>query len=509
MRYSILLAAALALLIPLSTHAAITSMRGPLFGSADEAKTRADAVNAETLAPISYSEAVDNYERADDTFRRAGNVDTIRRYLTRAEAEFNKSVEAAETAASALNTTIQARKDALAAEAPSYAEDDWFDAEQDFSNATRRLESGSIKYAQRYATEAEENYRAAELVAIKANYLNETRQLIEQAEKLRADRYAPKSFGNAQHLLDTAEKKLNENRYDTDEPRSLAADAKHNALHAIYVAKLDKMIRDRFTSLEEVLLEWEASIARLGDVMDTPVYFDHGEDAAIETLLAALEAREAQLTRLTQQLQDRDDELTAMREQNVRMESLVGGGNQQIAKLETMLADHQNRLDEQARQRERFTTVESLFQPNQAMVLRQGDTVIIRLIGLTFDSGAATLKPEHMALLKTLERAIREFPESRIVVEGHTDAFGSDLENLNLSQARADSVVRHLLASLPLSPASVQAMGYGETRPVANNETEEGRKRNRRIDVVIKPSQLVATNVARAQLPDIELNPSR
>ena len=167
-----------------------------------------------------------------------------------------------------------------------------------------------------------------------------------------------------------------------------------------------------------------------------------------------------------------------------------------------MLAEQKQRLEQQAMHRERFATVERLFGPEQATVLRQGDTVIIRMIGLNFASGTASLTSEHQQILSVLEQAIAEFPESRVVVEGHTDAFGSDADNLGLSQARADAVVQHLLGNLPISPANLNAMGYGETRPVANNETQEGRKRNRRIDVVIKPQWIDNRTIARVQVPE-------
>lgn len=171
------------------------------------------------------------------------------------------------------------------------------------------------------------------------------------------------------------------------------------------------------------------------------------------------------------------------------MRELLGGENQTIDELETL-------LEQQARLKERFTRVESLFQPQQAEVFRQGDTIIIRMIGLNFDSGAAQLKPEHIAMLNILEQAIGEFPESKVMVEGHTDAFGSDAQNLSLSQARAQSVVRHLQASNVISRLNLDSVGYGESRPVANNETAEGRKRNRRIDVVIQPSWVTRGAVA-------------
>jgi len=116
-----------------------------------------------------------------------------------------------------------------------------------------------------------------------------------------------------------------------------------------------------------------------------------------------------------------------------------------------------------------------------------GDGVILRLIGLNFASGSARLTEAHDAILATVREALTEFPEANLVIEGHTDSFGSDASNQELSQARADAVLQYLLANSPLSPADVRALGYGESRPVANNETPEGRRRNRRIDIVIYP----------------------
>ncbi len=495
--------------LTLPAQAGMTSMREPLFKTADEARARARDADAELLAPVGFAEAEDNYGRADATFKRAGSVEAIRRYLTRAEAKYNKAADAARIAASALDAAIAARQDALAADAPRFAADDWSAGEKNFSEATRRLERGSIRYSQRYAEKAQTAYRAAELIAIKANYLDETRDYIRMAEKLKAPRYAPLSLNNARLLLESAETALNNDRYDTDKPRSLAADAKHNALHAIYVAKLEARIRARETTLEKVLLEWEASINRLGDALDTPVYFDYGEADAIDTLLTAMERVKLRESTLARQLEDRETELAALTAQTRKMQELLGGGNQTIEELEVLIAQQKRHMEQQARHRERFARVESLFDANQATVLRQGDTVIIRMIGLNFDSGAARLKPEHKALLAVLEQAISEFPESRVVVEGHTDAFGSDADNLKLSQARADAVLQHLLARVPISPADLDAMGYGESRPVANNETAEGRKRNRRIDVVIKPRWVAPQTVARVQPPDLMLTPAR
>lgn len=104
-----------------------------------------------------------------------------------------------------------------------------------------------------------------------------------------------------------------------------------------------------------------------------------------------------------------------------------------------------------------------------------------------FDSGNAELKPGVMPLLENLLLHLKDM-ENTIVVEGHTDnvpikteRFGSNWE---LSSARAFSVIHHFLRG-GIAPERLVAHGYGEFRPLASNETEEGRAKNRRIEITI------------------------
>nr|MDA3928630.1 OmpA family protein [Prolixibacteraceae bacterium] len=72
---------------------------------------------------------------------------------------------------------------------------------------------------------------------------------------------------------------------------------------------------------------------------------------------------------------------------------------------------------------------------------------------------------------------------------GYTDAFGSDSLNLILSQKRSDAVTEYLKANMEeLNEMNTNSVGLGENNPVANNETKEGRRKNRRIDIIIKPT---------------------
>lgn len=99
--------------------------------------------------------------------------------------------------------------------------------------------------------------------------------------------------------------------------------------------------------------------------------------------------------------------------------------------------------------------------------------------------GKAIIESQNFGLLAKVQKAIKLVPNSKITIEGHTDSFGSDDKNMELSQERANSVKQYLLANMNLSPQGVTAIGYGETKPIANNQTKEGRAKNRRIDLII------------------------
>ena len=109
------------------------------------------------------------------------------------------------------------------------------------------------------------------------------------------------------------------------------------------------------------------------------------------------------------------------------------------------------------------------------------------ILELTFESGRATVDPKYRPLLDKVRQAAAVFPRSQIIIEGHTDSYGSDDTNLRLSRERAEAVSEFLRDAFGIPAFRVSAVGYGETRPIANNETPQGRARNRRIDVRIEP----------------------
>ena len=469
------------LLTSFGVAAQLEEIKEPLFAEASKALRQANEVRASLLAPKSYSEAADLYRRADKTLKSGGNLESIQRDLEKAARLFAKSATSSAVADAAFGGTLRARADAENAEAATYAPEDWEAAEVRFAEATTDLERGRKRGAERDAEAALELYRQAELAAIKANYLNETKTLLEQAEDRRADRWAPKSYQQAREWVAEAETALTNDRYDTDRPRSLAQQAKHSAKHAIYVSRLADDIDDGDTTLEAILLDWEASITRLADQVDTPVHYDNGQEQAVASIQNAVVNLQSQLAQMSNGMAERDEQINALNTQLADVQKQLGSKSQAADELNRVLA-------QQEQNRQRFATVESLFTLEQANVLRKGNTVIVRMLDLTFDSGSAQLKDSHETSLKLLIRAIDEFPGSNVVIEGHTDSFGSDATNLDLSQRRADSVETFLGAN-GVDPSRLTALGYGESQPVANNESAEGRRRNRRIDAVIYPPQ--------------------
>lgn len=100
---------------------------------------------------------------------------------------------------------------------------------------------------------------------------------------------------------------------------------------------------------------------------------------------------------------------------------------------------------------------------------------------ISFDPGAATLDIEGRRVISAMADVLRKCPDFRMEVAGHTDSQGREEMNQELSQSRAEAVIQGLLTER-ISTRGFSAVGYGETRPIADNDTEEGREQNRRIE---------------------------
>jgi OOP family OmpA-OmpF porin len=104
--------------------------------------------------------------------------------------------------------------------------------------------------------------------------------------------------------------------------------------------------------------------------------------------------------------------------------------------------------------------------------------------GIYFDTGSDRIQPESSPTLKEMGTMLKEHPELKLVIEGHTDNVGKPDANQTLSEKRANAVRQFLVDSYQIEGGRLQAKGLGETKPVAPNDSPEGRQSNRRVELV-------------------------
>ncbi len=120
-------------------------------------------------------------------------------------------------------------------------------------------------------------------------------------------------------------------------------------------------------------------------------------------------------------------------------------------------------------------------------VVREGNNLRLIMPGnITFATNSAEIAPQFYSTLNAVALVLKEFPETLIEVTGHTDSTGNEEYNLQLSQQRANSVARYLIAQ-GIAPNRILAKGMGESMPIAPNDTPEGRAANRRVEIRIQP----------------------
>ena len=122
-------------------------------------------------------------------------------------------------------------------------------------------------------------------------------------------------------------------------------------------------------------------------------------------------------------------------------------------------------------------------------VVRNGDQIQLVMPGnITFQTDKSTIQPSFTDVLNSVALVLKEFDKTTIRISGHTDSTGAASYNQLLSESRANSV-RDFLLGQGVDSSRTIAVGYGETRPVATNDTEQGRAQNRRVELQLVPMQ--------------------
>jgi OOP family OmpA-OmpF porin len=381
-----------------------------------------------------------------------------------------------------LETALAAQQRAQQVEAEILTPDAYNSAQKSLDRATRLVEKNSKPDKITAAfIDAIEEFDAAELAAIRKSVLTDARMAIEYADDLRAKRYAPVTRAAAIELLAAADATLEADRYAIDTATEQANQAAMTARHAGQLAIIVKSKPD----LEDLILKYESYIHRIEITagLDTPV--DTETDVAVTQLESAVASLQENEQRLQRDLADSRAFAAALENEIRELDDELGGASAERHQLVLQ-------LENRAREEEQFAQTEALFLPSEADVFKQSNTIVVRLFGLRFAPGSAKLDKSHEELLTKIKQAIGVYPGSSLKIEGHTDSQGSVDMNQLLSQKRADAVLTYVITDLHIAPQRISAIGYGPSRPIANNDTDAGRAKNRRIDLLITPVKLNA-----------------
>ncbi|PKN29119.1 MAG: hypothetical protein CVU64_09915 [Deltaproteobacteria bacterium HGW-Deltaproteobacteria-21] len=122
-----------------------------------------------------------------------------------------------------------------------------------------------------------------------------------------------------------------------------------------------------------------------------------------------------------------------------------------------------------------------------AAVSREGNLLAVTFKGdVTFDTNSTVVRPGLQSEITRVATVMNQYPDTLVRVEGHTDSTGSEDYNMDLSNRRA-AAVKNLLTSRGVADSRIDVVGYGESMPVATNDTEAGRQKNRRVEIKIAP----------------------
>lgn len=303
-----------------------------------------------------------------------------------------------------------------------------------------------------------------------------------RAAEARAASLAPEAWAEAEEHLVEAGRDAEEG--SVRDAREAAAEAargfRRAAVRALGLGALADSLRETDGAAEALLLEWHTTLGRLADSLDADpdALAPDAPERLVDAVARALDTRRAVEDSLRGVIGEREERVSVL---EARIDSL----DRTLARAEVRGETLSDALERRAERRRRVEQVRATFDEDEAIVRTTADTLVLRVVGLSFPSGSDELDEESEPLIGRLVDALVRFPEARLRIEGHTDSRGDANQNQMLSRRRAEAVRDVLLERLSIGPNRISAEGFGESRPVASNDSVEGRALNRRIDVKV------------------------
>ena len=486
-------------------------------GGMSELKVLLDStwiVEANVFAPKTFAQAQKKYEEAQQAIDRGKKPDQVARYVGDAREFLENSFKATEVAKLTLAEYLSPRNRARQANAPEFVPALYQKAEMQFMKATEKVESGNVKDGLKEAEKSVALFDDSELEAIRIDVIGGADRLIAKAEQDEAEKYALATLDKARTFRRRADSTLTYDRYNRDKSVIAAKRAQYEARHASNIAQTVRSLNRNDQAWEKLMLVYEIEMNRIGKTFGWETLpFDRGAIAAADTVILLIEELQRDKKALETTQAELETKLSTMigklggsapsggpLELASSLESVISKTLAEKATLTASVATSKQELSQLSEEHQQVAAELEVRQAREAKLKRakvilnpsegevlfnSANDIVLRLYGLSFDVGKANIKDDHMPLLQKIQEVIEMFPESQLVVEGHTDASGDAATNRQLSEKRAYAVMQYLRQSLLIPADRISAIGFGKERPVASNETSDGRAKNRRIDILI------------------------
>ena len=409
----------------------------------------ARAEQTDMTSPKSFKMAEKYLAEAHENRADGDSARDILKEVGLGRAALNRAQKAQEITQKEFSDIMLAREGTLAAGAATFQERDLKKADSDLRSLTEDYESQALTQwdkgneiygfsgtSQSKRDSLKKEYARIELESLTSKHLGRAKGMIEMAEKNKASSYAPKSLDMARTKYKDAETVISNNRQDIGAIEMAAREADMEA---------EKLLRVTNTARSAKGLSSE----------DIALDIENKKDAINEAEMTAEQRAQA--------LKERNSQLAGALNENQEF--------RRKAEFDETLARAQK-----------------MFPANEADVYRQGDKILIRLKSANFTSGRADVGPAAYPVLGKVKELLSEVNAEDVVIEGHSDATGSKAANMKLSKQRADAVAAYLSSNTQLTPEQIKTEGFGFDKPLAPNNTKQGRAQNRRVDIIVTPT---------------------
>ncbi|MBN2572112.1 MAG: OmpA family protein, partial [Ignavibacteriales bacterium] len=449
---------------------------------------KANKLNAAILSPANYGKGMLYYDEVKRSITLNKQESEITEQKKYALENFNNAIEISEKAIPFFEKVINERILADKYNSKNYAPELWNKAEENLEATCLLFEKGEIKNPDTEANNLIKLYHDAEIDAAKRFYIPEIKKNIALAEDNDAEDNAPATFTAATQLLALVEQELTKSPVRADFVRENSFRSYQEIKHALYISDIiEKNKKDRKTS-EDIILNCEKALKDLHNLFETQEILDKGIESSSKEIYVKAEKNKKEISILKEELKKLKQEFIGISNNYTTAKNELATVKAELEKTQTEKAKLEEIVGTVEKAKEQFEIVKSKFLSYEANVLQISDKIIIRLIGLSFPSGKSTIESQYFSLLTKVIESINLFPKANVTVEGHTDSQGNDSQNLELSEERAFAVFQYLTNNIKIPMDHFFHVGYGETKPIASNDTKEGREQNRRIDIVIEPN---------------------